>query len=806
MTTSTSYSLIVCALSAVLLSACETAAPARPLDAQSNGVGGTQVVRAASASALDRTVLPIAQPPVATITEIDARKAKAPARFEVKAPQGAPNVVIVLIDDIGFGHSSAFGGPIHMPTLERLAAGGLKYNRFHTTALCSPTRVALLTGRNHHVNNAGAIMELATAFPGNTGVRPDNVTTLAETLRQNGYSTAAFGKYHETAPWEVSVSGPFDRWPTGSGFDKFYGFIGGETNQWAPGLFDGTVRVEVPQTPGYHFTTDMTNQAMSWVRAQQSLTPDKPFYMYFATGATHAPHHAPKEWIEKYKGQFAGGWDKLREETFARQKKLGVIPADTKLTARPKEIPAWADMSSEQKRLFERQMETFAGFAEHTDHEVGRLVAQLEAIGELDNTVFYYIVGDNGSSAEGGPEGTYNEMMALNGIIATADQMMSHIDAWGDATTFPHFAIGWAWAGNTPFQWTKQVASHFGGTRNGMVLHWPNGIRAKGEVRSQFHHVVDVAPTVLEAAKLPEPKMVNGVEQRPMDGVSMLSTFDDAKAKDRRTTQYFEMFGNRGIYHEGWVACTRHSIPWLAGVPLPPLSEDVWELYHVEEDFSQAVDLARQHPEKLKELQAVFTREAIDNHVLPIDDRRVERFNPAIAGRPDLMGGRKSLTVYEGMVGMMENAFVNVKGVHHTITAEIDVPDANASGVILAQAGYFGGWALYMKEGRVHHEYNWFAIERTNIAATEALAPGKHTIVYEFIPDDAKPGTGGKSVVTIDGAKVAEGHIPKTQPFAFSADEGADVGMDSETNVSPDYKQGNNRFTGRITKVTIDVK
>jgi arylsulfatase len=690
-----------------------------------------------------------------------------------------------------------------MPTLEKLAAGGLKYNRFHTTALCSPTRVALLTGRNHHVNNAGAIMELATGFPGNTGVRPQSVTPLAEILRLNGYSTAAFGKYHETAPWEVSVSGPHDRWPTRSGFDKFYGFIGGETNQWAPGIYEGTARIETPHTPGYHFTTDMTDQAIRWVSAQQSLTPDKPFYMYFATGATHAPHHAPKAWIEKYRGKFAAGWDELRKETYARQKEMGVIPADAKLTPRPKEIPAWSETSADQRRLFERQMETFAGFAEHTDHEVGRLVAQLEAIGELDDTLFFYIVGDNGSSAEGGPEGTYNEMMALNGIAGTADQMMEHIDDWGGPTTFPHFAIGWAWAGNTPFQWTKQVASHFGGTRNGLVLHWPKGITSKGELRSQFHHVIDVAPTVLEAAQLPEPGLVNGVEQRLMDGVSMLYSVDDAGAADRRTTQYFEMFGNRGIYHDGWVACTRHSIPWLLAEN-PPLTEDVWELYHVDEDFSQANDLAARRPEKLAELQELFLEEARKNHVLPLDDRRSERFDPAIAGRPDLMGGRKSLTVYPGMTGMMENAFINVKGVHHTITAEVE--DECAEGVILAQAGYFGGWTLYMKAGRVHHEYNFFALERTNVASSSALAPGKHTIVYEFVPDERKPGTGGKSILTVDGTKVAEAHIPKTQPFAFSGDEGADVGVDAETNVSPDYAQGDNAFTGRIARVTVAVK
>jgi arylsulfatase A-like enzyme len=761
----------------------------------------------ALAQTLDRTVLPIVGPKLAPLTTLDARDAKAPPRFEVKAPQGAPNVVIVLIDDIGFGSSSAFGGPINMPTVEKLAGDGLKYNRFHTTALCSPTRTALLTGHNHHANNAGAIMELATAFEGNTGIRPKSITTLAEILRQNGYNTAAFGKYHETPPWEVSISGPMDRWPTGSGFEKFYGFIGGETNQWAPAIFDGVTRVEHKQTPDYHFTVDMTDQAISWVSAQHALTPDKPFYMYFATGATHAPHQVPKEWIDKYKGQFNSGWDKLREETFERQKKLGVIPADAKLTPRPKEIPAWDDMSADQKRLFERQMETFAGFAEHTDHEVGRLVAQLEAMGSLDNTLFFYIVGDNGASAEGGPEGTYNEMMALNGIIGKADQMMDHIDEWGGPNTFPHFAIGWAWASNTPFQWTKQVASHFGGTRNGMVLHWPKGIKAKGEIRSQFHHVIDVAPTALEAAKIPQPKTVNGVSQRPMDGVSMLYSADAPKAAEHRTTQYFEMFGNRGIYDKGWIACTRHSIPWVMGVKLPAVKDDVWELYNVDKDFSEADNLAQQNPAKLKELQAVFTKEAIRNNVLPIDDRRAERFNPALAGRPDLLGGRKVLTVYPGMTGMLENAFINVKGVHHTITAEVELKDEKTEGVILAQAGFFGGWVLYMKDGKPHHEYNFFAVERTNVASDTALASGKHTISYEFIPDAAKPGTGGKSILSVDGQKVAEGQIPKTQPFMFSADEGADVGLDGETNVSNDYKPGPpSAFTGKIVKVTVEQK
>ncbi|MGH7427241.1 MAG: sulfatase-like hydrolase/transferase, partial [Candidatus Methylomirabilaceae bacterium] len=731
--------------------------------------------------------------------------AKAPPRFEVKAPKGAPNVVIVLIDDIGFGHAGTFGGPISMPTLDAIANNGLRYNRFHTTALCSPTRTALLTGRNHHVNNAGAIMELATAFPGNTGVRPNSVAPLAEMLRLNGYSTAAFGKYHETAPWEVSVSGPYDRWPTHSGFDKFYGFIGGETNQWAPAIYDGVVRVEHPRDSNYHFTTDMTNQAIAWTRFQQAMTPDKPFFVYFAPGATHAPHHVPKEWIAKYKGKFDQGWDKLREETLVRQIKLGVVPPGTKLTARPTEIPAWDSLSADQKRLFARQMETFAGFAEHTDHEVGRLVQAIRDMGELNNTLFLYIVGDNGASAEGGPDGTYNELLALNGIVSDISSQLPWIDQWGGPMTFPHFSIGWAHAGNTPFQWTKQVASHFGGTRNPMVIHWPDRIKAKGEVRSQFHHVIDIAPTVLEAVGLPEPKTVNGTTQRPMDGVSMLYTFADPKAKGRRTTQYFEMFGNRAVYHDGWVAATRHSIPWLMA-PLPPFDQDRWELYNIEKDFSQANDLAAQNPAKLKELQDLFIREAIRNNVLPLDDRRVERFNAAIAGRPDLMGTRTSLTLYEGMTGITENAFINIKGRSFTITAEIEVPAVGANGVIIAQAGRFGGWSLYMKNGQVHHVYNFGGLERFTVSSPQALTPGRHTVRYEFAYDGGKPGSGGTSRLFVAGAQVGEVRVARTIPFAYSGDEGVDVGTDNETPVTEEYKEGNNTFTGKIHKVTVEVK
>ena len=587
-----------------------------------------------AAGSLDRTVLPIPEPKRQTYKELDARNAKAPARWDVKAPPGAPNVVIVLIDDIGFGASSAFGGPIHMPTLDKVAAAGLKYNRFHTTALCSPTRVALLTGYNHHSNNAGSIMETGTAFPGNTGVRPQSITTSAEVLRQNGYSTAAFGKYHETPPWEISAAGPYDRWPTHSGFENFYGFIGGETNQYAPLVYDGTAQVELPDDPKYHFTTDMTDHAVSWMRIQKALSPDKPFYMYYAPGATHAPHHVPAEWREKYKGKFDQGWDKVREETLARQIALGVVPAGTKLAPKHKDIKDWTTLSADEKKLFTRQMETYAGFAEHTDNEVGRLYSAIEDLGQADNTLFIYIVGDNGASAEGQMNGMYNEMTFFNAVPETVADMLKHYDEWGGPGTYPHYPAGWAVAMNSPFTYTKQVASDFGGTRNGMVIHWPKGIKAKGEVRSQFSHVIDIAPTIFEAAKIPAPKRVNGIDQEPLEGKSLVYSFDNAGAKETHTVQYFEMFGNRAIYGDGWYARTIHRPAWQ-GKPSQSLQEDPWELYNSNDDFSLSNNVASNNAAKLKELQALFMAEAEKYHVLPIDDRLLERLNAELVGQAD---------------------------------------------------------------------------------------------------------------------------------------------------------------------------
>ncbi len=755
---------------------------------------------------IDRTVLPLREPERPTYSELDVRNVETPPLFEVKAPEKAPNVLIVLIDDIGFGGPSTFGGPIQTPTLDRLATQGITYNNFHTTALCSPTRNALKTGRNHHTANTGSIMESSTGFPGNTGQVPNSVAPLAEMLRLNGYSTGAFGKWHETAAWETSVSGPFDRWPTHQGFDKFYGFIGGETDQWFPLIYDGVTRVTPPKMENYHFTVDMTNQAIGWVKAQQSMTPDKPFFMYFATGAVHAPHHVPKEWIEKYKGKFDAGWDEVREKTVARQKEMGVIPADTKLPPKPEDIQDWDALSADEQRVFIRQAEVFGGFLEQTDYEIGRLVAAIEEIGEMDNTLIFYIAGDNGTSAEGGFVGMYNEMTYFNNVTEKVEDLLPLIDEWGGPETFPHMAAGWAVAFDAPFMWTKQVASDFGGTRNGMIVRWPNGITEKGGMRSQFGHVIDVAPTILEAIGLPEPKSVNGTPQTPMEGTSLLYTFNDADAKERHTTQYFEMFGNRAIYHDGWFARTIHRAPWQA-VDMPPLETDIWDLYNVHEDFSLANNLADQYPEKVVEMEALFMSEGEKYHALPIDDRVIARMNPAIAGRPDIMGGRTTLTLYPGMDGMLENSFMNVKNRSKTITAKVEIPKGGANGVILTQGGKFGGWSLYMKDGKPIYTYNFLGLERFTVASTSAVPEGDATIILDFVYDGGGVGKGGKATLSVDGKAVAEGRIEKTQPLIFSADETADVGLDNQTPVAEDIGIGREetRFTGKIRQVTLEV-
>lgn len=756
---------------------------------------------------LNRMILPIPEPVYSPYTELDVRKTQPPARFAVTAPQKAPNVVIIMIDDLGFGATSTFGGPIPTPTFDKLAKSGLRYNNFHTTALCSPTRVALKCGRNHHTANAGSIMETATAYPGNTGAIPNRVAPLAEMLRLNGYSTAAFGKWHETAAWETSVSGPFDRWPTHQGFDKFYGFIGGETDQWAPLIYDGTKKINPPKKENYHFTEDMTDQAVNWVKAQQSMTPDRPFFTYFSTGATHAPHHVPKEWIKKFHGKFDDGWDAVRKASFERQKKAGIIPANTELPPPPEDLAAWDSLPESHKKLFRRQAEVFAGFVAHTDHHIGRLVSAIDEIGELDNTLIFYIAGDNGTSAEGGMVGMYNEMTYFNGVEEKVEDLIPLIDKWGSEETFPHMAAAWAVAFDSPFQWTKQVASDFGGTRNGMVAHWPEGIKQGGGMRTQFSHVIDIAPTILEAAGLPEPKIVNGTLQVPMEGTSLVYTFDDAKAAERHNTQYFEMFGNRAIYRDGWFARTLHRAPWDT-LEMQPLDADVWDLYNVGEDFSLARNLAARYPKKLEQMKDLFMIEAAKYNVLPIDDRTIERTNAEIAGRPDVMGGRTSLTLYEGMEGMMENTFMNVKNRSKTVTAEIEVPGPGVSGALLVQGGRFGGWSLHIREGKPAYEYNWLGLERFVVESPTALPAGKATVTLAFEYDGGGNGKGGLAKLSVNGKQVAEGRIERTQGMMFSADETADVGLDNQTPVALGigYGPDETKFDGEIYNITVEVK
>ena len=760
---------------------------------------------------IQRQVLPIPDKQHVGLTTYDAKDpdTKYPPIEPLRPPKGAPNVLIVLIDDVGFGASSAFGGPVNTPVAETLAKDGLKYNRFHTCALCSPTRQALLTGRNHHTVGMGGITEMATSAPGNCSLRPKNCAPLAETLKLNGYSTAQFGKCHEVPPWETSPAGPFHSWPTGSGFEYFYGFVCAESNQYYPAIYEGTTPMEPDKTPaeGYHFTTDLTNKAIKWVRQQKALMPDKPFFMYFAPGATHAPHHVPKEWSAKYKGKFDQGWDKLREETFARQRKLGVIPADCDLTKRHAEIPAWDSIDPKMKPVLARQMEVYAGFLEHTDYHVGLLIKALVDLEILDNTLVYYIFGDNGASAEGTPQGTFNEMIPINGLaqLETPEFLQKNIDKFGGPEAYNHYAVGWAHAMDTPYQWTKQVASHFGGTRNGTVVHWPKGIKAKGEIRSQFCHVTDVAPTILEAAGLPAPTFVNGIQQKPYEGFSMLYSFDDAKAAERHETQYFEMIGNRGIYHKGWSAVTKHRTPWIMGaIKTIPFDDDVWELYDTTKDWTQAHDLSKDMPQKLHELQRLWLIEAVKYNVVPLDDRMAERCNPDLSGRPLLIRGNRQM-LYDGMTRLSPHSIVCLTNKSFALTAEVVVPEAGAKGVIFAFGGITGGASLYVKDGKLKYCYNFLGLKQFFVEGTEKIPSGKHQLRMEFAYDGGGLAKGGTASFFIDGKKGGAGRVEMTQPFAFSADETADVGMEAGSPVSPDYGPKDNAFNGQINWLEIDV-
>ncbi|WP_323389157.1 arylsulfatase [Myxococcus qinghaiensis] len=757
---------------------------------------------------VQREVLPIPDQPYQGVRPFSARdpSAKFPPIVQLRPPKGAPNVLVILLDDVGFGASSAFGGVINTPTAERLAAKGLSYNRFHTTALCSPTRAALLTGRNHHAVGFGGITETATSSPGYSCVRPNHCAPLAETLKLNGYSTAQFGKCHEVPVWETSPVGPFERWPTGSGFEYFFGFIGGETNQWAPALYENTAPVEPDRTPeqGYHFMEDLTDRTMGWVRQQKALAPDKPFFVYFAPGATHAPHHVPQEWADKYKGRFDAGWDGLREEIFARQKKLGVIPKNALLTSRPKEIPAWGDMPEKLRPVLARQMEVYAGFLEYADFHVGRLIDALEKMGALEDTLVYYILGDNGASAEGTLNGTLNETFIFNNIsgVETPEYLIQNMHKLGTPEAYNHYAVGWAHAMDTPYQWTKQVASHYGGTRNACIVHWPNGISAKGEVRSQFSHVIDVAPTILEAATLPQPVIVNGVQQTPIQGVSMRYSFDDAKAPERHETQYFEMFGNRGIYHQGWTAVTKHRTPWES-TSQTSLEDDVWELYDTTQDWTQARDLAAEQPEKLRELQQLFIIEATKYYALPLDDRSYERFNSELAGRPELIKGDSQI-LSGSMQRLTENSMLNIKNKSHSVTAEVEIPEGGASGIIVTQGGAFGGWCLYMRGGRISYCYNYCGLRRYYVEADRELTPGTHQVRMEFKYDGGGVGKGGEVTLYLDGKQAGRGRVESTQAMVFSADETTDVGLDTGTPVAEGFHNGDSKFTGRVKWVQLD--
>ncbi len=718
----------------------------------------------------------------------------------VTAAKGSPNVLLILLDDVGFGMCSTYGGPVPTPNMDKLANNGLKYTRFHTTALCSPTRGSLLAGRNHHSIATGVIIEMGTGYPGYTGIIPKSTALVSQTLRDNGYATGMFGKWHNTPEPDISPAGPFDRWPTGLGFDYFYGFNQGETHQYYPTIYRNTTWVPQPKSPeqGYHFTADMTDEAIAWTRNIRAANPDKPWFNYFSTSGVHAPHHATKEWRDKFIGKFHYGWDKQRELTHAKQLAMGIIPKGTKLTPRPKEVPAWADQKPEAKKVYARLMENYAAYMAYTDHEVGRLIDSLQASGELDNTLVMYVVGDNGASAEGGLEGTFSEVASLLGVQLGLESTAKRIDEIGEPSSEPHVPVGWAWAMNAPFQWTKQVASHFGGTRNPLVVHWPHGIKAKGETRTQFHHVIDVVPTILEACKIPEPKTVNGIAQKPIEGVSMLYSFDGAKAKDRRTTQYFELATNRAIYHDGWVACSPYGLPWETAGRGDGFLTAPWELYNINEDFSEADNLATKMPEKLQELKAKFLEEAKKYDVFPLDSRFAERFDPSlrVSGEP-----KTSWTYFGNNVWLPEPIGPQLFPRGHTTSAELNIPKGGAAGVVTCAGAFSAGWSLYVKGGKPVFRYTFFDVADVTINGTESLPEGKVTLKTEFTPDGSKAG-GGTLKLFVNGKPAGEGQL-KRSAFRHGL-EPFEVGRDSITPVSPDY-QTPFVFTGTIEKITFEL-
>lgn len=723
---------------------------------------------------------------------------------QVAAPKGAPNILLIMTDDVGFGAASTFGGPIPTETMDRLAEQGLRFTNFHTTALSSPTRAALLSGRNHHSAATGVVMELGTGYPGYNTIMPKSCGTFAEILRQNGWNTAWYGKNHNVPDWQGSQAGPFDLWPTGLGFEYFYGFIGGDANQWAPALTENIKPIEPPHDdPNYHLDVDLADQCIARIRMLTAMAPDKPWVQYYVPGTAHAPHHAPKEWIDKFKGQFDQGWDKVREETLARQIKMGIVPPDTKLTERSPGIPAWDSATPEQKKVYARMMEVYAASLAHADHQMGRILDAIEEVGDTENTLVIYIQGDNGGSAEGGPNGALNELSYFNMVAEDFNTVAARMDELGGPTAYNHYPIGWAHAMCTPFQWVKQVGSHYGGTRNGVVISWPARIKDKGGIRNQFHHVIDIAPTILDACGVTWPTSLNGVTQKPVEGVSMAYTFDNPKAPSERRTQYFEMLGHRAIYNDGWVAATTPVAgPWDLRTPQLPIDESKWELYNVEKDFSQAVNLADKEPARLRALQDLFWVEAAKYNVLPIDNTRAERMQ--LENRPSLTLGRNEFTYFDGQVRIPEGAAPDVKNKSFKVTAKLTVPEAGAQGVVITQGGRFNGWGIYLLDSKPVFHYNLCDAVRATVAAKDKLAPGDYTLVADFAYDGGGMGKGGKLTITANGKTIAEGRIERTTPVRMSIDETMDIGEDTGTPVSEDYKVPF-KFTGDLDRVTINL-
>lgn len=771
-------------------------------------------VSAVAISALPRpaaaetpSVLPPPEPPFKGHIERTLKGSTPDFPKGVEAPPGAPNVLLILTDDVGFGASSTFGGPIQTPNFQRVADAGLRYNMYHTTALCSPTRAALISGRNHHSVASGDITEFATGYPGYNSLVPKSAGTVGTVLRENGYNTSWFGKMHNVPDWMSSQAGPFDLWPSGLGFEYFYGFLGGDSDQWHPALYENTTPIEpYVGKPDYILDVDLANKAIAWMRMQHALAPNKPWLLYYATGTAHAPHHAPKEWIAKYKGQFDQGWDKVREQTLARQIKRGVVPGNTKLTARPEQIPAWDTLSADQKRLYARMMEVYAGALSHADYNIGRVLDALEQSGQLDNTLVIFMMGDNGASAEGTLQGTTNEVgTAANGVTESIPFLLSMIDELGGPRTYNHYPVGWAHAMDSPMQWTKQIASHFGGTRNGMVISWPARIKDKGGLRSQFCHVIDIVPTIYEAAGITPPDVVDGVKQKPLEGESLVYTFDNAAAPTRHGTQYFEMMGNRAIYKDGWMASTTPlRLPWVT-IGFEPSPDDFkWELYNISQDFSQANNLADKYPDKLKELQNAFDVEAKKYNVYPLDSSFASRADPAI--RPSLTRGRSEFVYFPGMIRIPEGSAPDFKNKSWTVAAEVAIPQGGANGVLATIGGRYGGWALLVHDNKplFAYAYSNQPEHKYRVASDQLLTAGNHVIRVKFDYEGGGVGKAATATLLVDEQQVAQGRIPQTIGVRFSLDETFDIGQDTGTPVLEEYEaEMPYPFTGTLTKLAV---